>query len=153
MNVLFVCSGNTCRSPMAEALLRRAVHERGWDDVTVGSAGTGALEGAPASEGSYLVSLEAGLDLSRHRARQLTPRLIRDADVILTMSRSHRSRVEGMGGEGKTHLLTRYAADEEGPIEVQDPFGAGLDVYRGTFDQLEMLVANVVRRLAQEREE
>lgn len=62
--VVLVCTGNTCRSALAEALLRRALEERGVTDIAVSSAGTGAWEGAPASEGAYLVGLESGLDLS-----------------------------------------------------------------------------------------
>lgn len=152
MKILFVCSGNTCRSPMAEVLLRRAVAEHGLPDVTVGSAGTGALEGAPASEGAYLVTLEAGLDLSHHRARQLTPRLVEDADLVLTMSRSHLSRVEGMGGEGKSWLLTEYGGQVDGPADVHDPFGADVEVYRHTFEQLRSLVETVARRLGDRRQ-
>ena len=71
MRVLFVCSGNTCRSPLAEALFRRLLDESGRNDIEVLSAGTGAYEGSPASEGAYLVAIEAGLDLSAHRARLL----------------------------------------------------------------------------------
>ena len=70
--VVLVCTGNTCRSPLAEALLRQALAARGVTGVEVSSAGTGAWEGAPASEGAYLVALEHGLDLSGHRARLLT---------------------------------------------------------------------------------
>ena len=58
--ILFVCPGNICRSPLAEALLKRALHERAVEDVSVESAGTGAWDGAPASEGAYLVALERG---------------------------------------------------------------------------------------------
>ncbi len=93
MHVLFVCSGNTCRSPLAEAAFRRLLAAAGRTDIAVGSAGTGAYDGAPASEGAYLVALEAGLDLSGHRARLLTREMVAQADLILTMAKGHLARV------------------------------------------------------------
>src|SRR5690606_15088095 len=100
-SILLVCSGNTCRSPLAAAMLRAALAERpAPGEVRVGSAGTGAWDGAPASEGSYLVALERGLDLSTHRARMLTTQLVREADLILTMTTAHSHRVIDMGGAG-----------------------------------------------------
>ncbi|TMG80394.1 MAG: low molecular weight phosphotyrosine protein phosphatase, partial [Betaproteobacteria bacterium] len=103
-HVLFVCTGNICRSPLAASLLERALTERGIE-VTVSSAGTGAWDGAPASEGAYLVGLERGLDLSGHRARLLTRELVERADLILTMARHHRARVDELGGEGRVFVL------------------------------------------------
>jgi protein-tyrosine-phosphatase len=146
-NVLFVCTGNICRSPLAASLLERALQERDLE-VTVTSAGTGAWDGAPASEGAYLVGLERGLDLSGHRARLLTRELVEQADLILTMARHHRARVDELGGEGRVFVLGEYAG--RGDDEVSDPFGGDLGVYRDTCQELEALSAAVAERLAAE---
>jgi len=146
-HVLFVCTGNICRSPLAESLLERALKERGLE-VSVTSAGTGAWDGAPASEGAYLVGLERGLDLSGHRARLLTRELVEQADLILTMARHHRARVDELGGEGKVYVLGEYAG--KGGDEVSDPFGGDLGVYRDTCQELESLAEAVAERLAAE---
>jgi protein-tyrosine-phosphatase len=148
MHIVFVCTGNTCRSPTAEGLLREALAARGIDQVTVASAGTGAWDGAPASEGAYLVGLEHGLDLSEHRARLLTRDMVREADLVLTMSGHHLARVAELGGEHKVHLLGSYAGRDAGRSEVPDPFGSDLTSYRTTFDELQELIAMVVSRVA-----
>ncbi len=86
MKILFVCSGNTCRSPLAEAVLKRMAEDAGRGDIEVSSAGTQAWDGSPASDGSMLVGMERGLELSAHRSRQLTTEMLEEADIVIVMA-------------------------------------------------------------------
>ncbi len=147
-HVLMVCTGNTCRSPLAAALLERLLEKEGPAGVTVASAGVAAVNGAPASEGAYLVALEAGLDLSAHRARRLQPDLVRDANLILTMSPSHLRRIAELGGSGKARLLGEYATGGAGDEEIHDPFGGDVHAYRETLRCFTRLMAGVRDRLS-----
>jgi protein-tyrosine-phosphatase len=136
---------------MAEALLRQMLADRGVEGVTVASAGTGAWAGAPASEGSYLVALEDGVDLSAHRAQSLTPEVAASADLILAMSRSHRQRLADLGYGDRTFLLGEYAGRTGSAAEVNDPYGGTVSDYRETYVQLKTLLGAVVQRLERER--
>jgi protein-tyrosine-phosphatase len=136
---------------MAEALLVRALKEAGLSGIEVESAGIGASDGAPASEGAYLVLLEQGVDLSGHRARLLTKGLVDEADLILTMSRTHLGRVRELGGGARAHLLGEYAGKEGEGAEVRDPYGSELDGYRETYRELLGMMPAVVARLGEHR--
>ena len=144
--ILLVCSGNTCRSPLAAALLAaRLAATTELADVIVESAGTGARDGEPASEGSTAVALEHGVDLAAHRSRLISAEMVQHADLILAMSSAHLRRVVALGGAGKAQLLTAFAG--ESGSDVADPFGGDLATYRNTARQLDRLLASVVSRL------
>lgn len=151
IRVLFVCTGNTCRSAMAEAIARDIAQERGLTDIEFGSAGTAAWEGAPASDGALLVCLERGTDLSLHHARLATAPLLEQYDLVLAMGPHHVERLEALGARGKAYLITTYGSRGASDRPIGDPFGGELDLYRETFVELARELRLVLDRIAAER--
>ena len=149
LRLLFVCTGNTCRSPMAHALAERALERLGWDTAEARSAGVSAVPGGTASEGAIQAAGEQGLDLQCHRSSLLSKELVEWADLILTMGVSHLADVEAFGGHGKAAMLSAFAEGEESGRGwgVPDPFAGDIEAYRDSFRILEELVEAAVARL------
>ncbi len=135
---------------MAEYLARRVASDRNLT-IEIGSAGTAAWDGAPASDGALLVSLEHDIDLSPHRARLLTRELLENYDLILAMGPHHLERIDASGGKGKTYLLTSYGSRGATDRPIGDPFGGDLGLYRETFDELDREIRRAFDRIAAER--
>jgi len=146
-NLLFVCSGNTCRSPLARAITERLLGDRGWSHVRVDSAGTAAVQGAPASAQAVIVAEEESLDLSTHQSKELTPDLLDWADLVLVMTPSQFEVVAQRGAADKVALATDFIEGPSSGESVHDPFGGEVSAYRETYAQLRTAAEALLARL------
>ena len=148
--ILFLCTGNVCRSPMAEGLFRHAVKGRG--DFRVLSAGIGAMDGQPPTHHSVAAMRELGLDISRQRSRALTAEMVRSADYIFGMTHSHVDTVALLYPQmaEKTFLLREFDETLE-PYEkdISDPIGSAYEIYVECRDQIEQGVVTLLKFMEQ----
>jgi tRNA threonylcarbamoyl adenosine modification protein (Sua5/YciO/YrdC/YwlC family) len=148
--VLFVCTGNTCRSPMAEALFRERTKKLGWNII---SAGTFAGEGYPASANAVAALRECGIDLTEHGSQPLTKALIERADIVITMGESHRASVLQIAPDcsAKVCLLKSFETGKV-PADIADPFGGSLKVYRHTRDEIDHAISDLILFLLEQNQ-
>jgi protein-tyrosine-phosphatase len=144
-SVLVVCTGNSCRSPMGQYMLADMLK---GTPASVGSAGTDAPVGSPPAANAVEVMRVAGIDLTRHRAQQLSSELVEAADLVLVMDEYHRQRVVELvpDATGRTRLLLSFVGREE---KVEDPIGFSVECYRLTRDAMKPALEQVAAQVRQ----
>lgn len=146
--LLFVCTGNLCRSPVAETVFNALAEERGLD-WRAESAGLTAVEGAPVPENVRISLEELGFHADEHRARKARGRMLEEADLVLAMTPRHREKLKSVCGgadNGKLYTLTGYLGDGESS-EVPDPHGYPLPAHRTSARRIYGYVDRLVEHL------
>jgi protein-tyrosine-phosphatase len=148
--IVFVCTGNTCRSPMAEAIFKDIIKEKGIEEkFEVYSAGVYAFDNDPATyQAIEVMKNEFNIDLKSHRAKVLDNSDVQKADLILTMTRHHRDMIIDIYPEAsaKVHVLKEFVGLKEG-LDVLDPFGQDYEVYKSCAYEIEELLLEVLKRI------
>lgn len=150
--ILLVCTGNTCRSVMAQGILQEILREMAEDQtLQVLSAGVAASLGGEASEEAILILEERGIDIGRHRSRPVTEDLLAGVDLVLAMTGCQSQIMKRIYPEqaGKVYSLKEYVG-EQGDIE--DPIGMPVEIYRKTSKKLERLLLKAAKKFLKELE-
>lgn len=147
--ILFVCTGNTCRSPMAEHLLKEKLKKMNIEDIEVESAGLSAFFPQKASKNAILVMNEIGIDISSHVSRLINEEMIKESTLILTMERYHKEVITKMypGVMDKVFTLKEYVLDDKKELDVVDPYGGDIEEYRRCRDELSFLLDKLLSKV------
>jgi protein-tyrosine phosphatase len=143
-NILVVCVGNICRSPIAEGLLKHALASSNKGECVVGSAGLAALAGHSPDPKACQLMMEKGIDISDYRARQLNKEMIRKADLILVMESAHKNSIEESEQSAKGKV---FRLGEWGGFDIPDPYKQDLSMFLKSFNLIEQGIAMWVPKL------
>ena len=152
-HILFVCTGNICRSPFAEGLLKKLVQKKGLDDIVIDSAGLLALPGNSASGLAQKVAAEYDVDLSGHIAKSVKEDIIAGSDLILVMENSHAKDLLDAfpEAEDKVFLIRRFARFGSRDRGIADPYGLNYEAYRFCFLDIQDCVSGLAEYARQKK--
>lgn len=144
--VVFLCTGNTCRGPMAQGYMKWAMEEKGISGIEVRTAGVMTIPGLIPTPEATLVLKNAGIDIRAHRSSPLTNELIRKADLILGMTPFHVQFALRMSDDarGKTFLLKEYAESDVKMFQISDPMGMTLEVYKRVYREMKLAIDRIL---------
>jgi len=148
--ILFLCAGNTCRSPMAKGFMKDLA--RSDPDIVVQSAGLSASNGQPASRYSIDAMKEIGIDISSHSSQPISEKLIEDSSIIFVMTRGHLHHLLALYPSPKltekVFLVNEFNIDKfAGCHDVLDPYGQDMEIYRQTRNELQLSIASIYQRV------
>ena len=151
--ILFICTGNSCRSIMAEGLMKNALKKLGKDNIKVSSAGVNAIDGFHPTRETIEAMKREGVDVSGSQSRSLTDEMIRDSDLILVMASHHMDDIikRVPQAASKTHILKQYGHQDDScaceDLDISDPIGKPMEVYEYTLGEIKREVNRIAELL------
>ena len=136
-DIIFVCTGNTCRSPMAEVIAKSLM-----PDLTITSVGVAASAGSPASINACNVMEEWGLNLASHKSKIINRDMLAGSNLVLTMTKSHLAVVKSLCKEARAFTLAEYVGNDK---DISDPFGGDIKTYQDCAEEIKTLVQKVLK--------
>ena len=154
MNIMFICTGNTCRSAMAEGLAKKVVKEKNLD-INISSSGIFAMKGEHASFNSVAIMKEYDVDIVTHTATPIEESNVEEMDYIFCATNGHKSQVIARYPELKVYTMKEYAglSDDGEKMDISDPWGFDINTFRMCAAEISLCVDKIIERIANERGE